>query len=256
MHTPYDVRQMKTVFHPAAETLTTALPPIAPDPAFERLLAQSGTWCYSVDFRTGRFRYVSPGIQRMLGYDRAAWQFGGMDSFFHRVHPEDRECLRKIHHEILRLLRKYPVDQRCGLTFVFTCRVYTVDGRVVQLSHQLVFPELDAAGDPLTGFTVVADITALKTPITCLLHVKQGTARGEEPCHTLVFPYEETVNFSPRELEVLRLLVAGLRSEDIARQLYISYNTVCTHRKNLLRKAGVKGTVELVGYARGLGLVG
>ncbi len=256
MHTPYDVRQMKAVFRPTMEACCAPPSAPSPDPAFEQLLARSGTWCYSVDYRTGRFRYLSPGIQRLLGYDRGAWQFGGMDSFFGSVHPEDRECLRKIHGEILRQLRNCPVAQRGELTFVFTCRMYAADGRVVQLSHQLVFSALDAAGEPLTGFTVAADITALKAPTACLLHVKQRTARGEETRHTVLFPCEAAVSFSPRELEVLRLLVDGLRSEDIASRLYISYNTVCTHRKNLLRKAGVRGTVELLGYARGLGLVG
>jgi DNA-binding NarL/FixJ family response regulator len=51
---------------------------------------------------------------------------------------------------------------------------------------------------------------------------------------------------TPRELEVLHLLSAGLCAKEIARKLYISETTVITHKKNLKEKFGVKNTVELI----------
>lgn len=50
---------------------------------------------------------------------------------------------------------------------------------------------------------------------------------------------------TPREMEVTRLLVAGLSNTAIASQLYASPRTVETHRKNIYAKLQVHNAVEL-----------
>jgi DNA-binding CsgD family transcriptional regulator len=61
---------------------------------------------------------------------------------------------------------------------------------------------------------------------------------------------EDTVALSPRERDVLRLVVSGARNRDIAGQLGITDNTVKFHVSNLLRKAGARTRSELVSLAR------
>jgi LuxR family maltose regulon positive regulatory protein len=60
---------------------------------------------------------------------------------------------------------------------------------------------------------------------------------------------------SERELEVLRLLAAGLESPEIARELIISVSTARSHIKNIYGKLGVHGRVQAIERARALGLV-
>jgi len=55
--------------------------------------------------------------------------------------------------------------------------------------------------------------------------------------------------FSKREREIINLLARGLSSREIADLLFIGERTVETHRKNLIEKAGVKNTVQLIAYA-------
>jgi len=57
------------------------------------------------------------------------------------------------------------------------------------------------------------------------------------------------VCLSQREKEIIRLIVQGKTSKEIARQLFISKNTVDTHRRNILDKTGLKSTAELINYA-------
>jgi DNA-binding NarL/FixJ family response regulator len=52
-----------------------------------------------------------------------------------------------------------------------------------------------------------------------------------------------------REREVLKLLVEGLTSSEIAERLFISPRTADKHRTNLLKKLGQKNTAGLVRYA-------
>ena len=51
---------------------------------------------------------------------------------------------------------------------------------------------------------------------------------------------------SPRELEVLTYLVAGLLNKQIAHELKIAERTVKAHRKQIFDKMGVKSIAELV----------
>lgn len=56
------------------------------------------------------------------------------------------------------------------------------------------------------------------------------------------------VVFTPREMDVIRLIAAGRSNAEIAEQLYISTRTVDTHRRNILQKVGVTNAAALVRY--------
>jgi len=51
-----------------------------------------------------------------------------------------------------------------------------------------------------------------------------------------------------REKEVLGLLVEGLKRQEIANKLFISYHTVHNHLHNAYGKLGVRNKVEAVMY--------
>jgi DNA-binding NarL/FixJ family response regulator len=52
-----------------------------------------------------------------------------------------------------------------------------------------------------------------------------------------------------REQEVLHLITQAKNNKEIASQLFISDQTVGVHRKNIMRKLGVKNTVNLIKFA-------
>jgi len=54
------------------------------------------------------------------------------------------------------------------------------------------------------------------------------------------------LKLSSRELEVIQLIKAGLKTKEIADRLQISYYTAETHRKNIKLKVGVKGEADFI----------
>lgn len=52
-----------------------------------------------------------------------------------------------------------------------------------------------------------------------------------------------------RELEVLKLVAKGSQNKDIAKQLYISENTVKNHIRNILEKLQLHSRIQAVAYA-------
>jgi len=60
---------------------------------------------------------------------------------------------------------------------------------------------------------------------------------------------------TPRETDVLKLIVQGYTNRQIAEEFSLSVRTVEGHRSNLSEKLGLHNRVELVRYARDHGLI-
>jgi DNA-binding NarL/FixJ family response regulator len=66
---------------------------------------------------------------------------------------------------------------------------------------------------------------------------------------------ERNGGLTPRELEILQLIVDGKSNKEIADQLNLSVNTVAVHRANIMDALGIHKAAELVVYAIRNGLV-
>ncbi len=76
-----------------------------------------------------------------------------------------------------------------------------------------------------------------------------------EPQHAPPQPSIAAEALTPREVEILRLIVEGYTNRQIGQELNISTRTVDGHRANLSDKLGLHSRVELVRYARQHGLI-
>ncbi len=65
----------------------------------------------------------------------------------------------------------------------------------------------------------------------------------------------EGVGLSAREVDVLRLIANGHNTEEIARRLGLTPNTIETHRRHLLDKLNVRNAAELVRRAISSGIL-
>jgi DNA-binding NarL/FixJ family response regulator len=59
----------------------------------------------------------------------------------------------------------------------------------------------------------------------------------------------EQINLTKRESEIIGLIGQELTSKMIAQQLFISEDTVLTHRKNIMSKLGIHSSAGLVAFA-------
>lgn len=77
---------------------------------------------------------------------------------------------------------------------------------------------------------------------TLASEVREGSPAGAAP-------------LGRREREVLRLIAEGMRSAGIAEQLHVSVATIEVHRRNIMRKLGLRTVAELTKHAIREGLV-
>ncbi len=78
-----------------------------------------------------------------------------------------------------------------------------------------------------------------------ILHTFFQDSTGESPTDE----GPEQQQLSEREIEVLKLVAIGYANKEIADQLFISINTVITHRKKITEKLGIKSIAGLTVYA-------
>jgi DNA-binding CsgD family transcriptional regulator len=143
-----------------------------------------------------------------------------------------------------------PEEQRESIFAIYYYHGRKKNGDLVAVQHQSIPLVFDEQKIPFIFCNVYSDISFLD-PQNIPHGVMVNKFTGE------VFHLnKKSLNlekrddlFSKREKEIIGLMSNGLTSKEIAEKLFISNDTVRTHRKNILRKAGVSNTISLIRYA-------
>ncbi len=85
--------------------------------------------------------------------------------------------------------------------------------------------------------------------------VREHARELNSAAYGIVVSPTDATGLSEREVEVLRLLATTLRGPEIARQLFVSVNTLRTHTKHIFTKLDVNTRQEAVRRARELGVI-
>ena len=92
--------------------------------------------------------------------------------------------------------------------------------------------------------------------VTAIRRVVEGEiVLDPQISRTTTLKGERNSGLTVRELEVLKLIVAGKSNKEIAADLDLSANTVAVHRANIMDALGIHKTADLVVYAIRSGLV-
>ena len=65
----------------------------------------------------------------------------------------------------------------------------------------------------------------------------------------------ESLGITPRELEILELIAAGLSNRELAERAHVSENTVKTHSSRVFQKLGARRRTQAVQRGKELGLI-
>ena len=89
--------------------------------------------------------------------------------------------------------------------------------------------------------------------------VREAPVRVEVPVPVGPFERNEArlqqLGITPREMEILEAMAAGLSNREIAERLFVSENTVKTHAARLFDKLAARRRTQAVQYAKEAGLI-
>lgn len=204
-------------------------------------------YVYIIDFPSRRFDFVSHHVCNILGLQPEEYM---LETLLERVHPHDIDfvsnCEKLVADFIVRLKR--PQVTRYKINYCFRLKVK--DGSYRLFLHQALALNTHASGalDKVLGIhSDIHHITKENNYKISFIGLNDEPSFLEMDVEAHFKKENSSASpFSRRELEVVRLLAKGDSSKEIAEKLYISLETVLTHRKNILSKAGCRNTTELV----------
>ncbi len=197
-----------------------------------------------------KYIFVSKSASTLLGYSTDEIVNNGFHWLFTLFTEEEMEYKRTVMADLFEFLRSMTAEQILNCTVRYDLVVERKDGKKIHLLEEMMYPEVNEQGEPLTT--------------SCFLHDIGGFAGepGKRKCEVFLRNadgYEEVAyaktyqinnrNSSPlslRETQILEQFSNGLTTTQVAHKLYISENTVKTHRKNILFKLQVMNTAEAI----------
>jgi len=147
-------------------------------------------------------------------------------------------------------------EERELIYAVYFYRAQKKNGQIIVIQQQKIPVLFDANKVPYVFNNIFTDISylgSMNLPKAIMVNRFTDEIFSIQPQHLRLV--KATDLFSNREKEVIQLLINGNNSRQIGKLLHISIETVRTHRKNILNKAKLKTTTELVSYALTHGVV-
>jgi DNA-binding CsgD family transcriptional regulator/PAS domain-containing protein len=211
--------------------------------------------CISIfDLYRRRHIYYSPKYEAVLGWDPKRAE-NDIEYTNNLIHPDDLPLLLIAAINYIRLgFSMQEVSHKKDYKAIFDYRVIGRDGHYVRIIEQQIPLELDRSGNVWLALSMM-DLS----PDKDLSIPFRGRLKNHRTGELFLFPPEvdlkETIkSLTVREKEVLKLIASGLISKEIADKLYISVNTVNTHRQRIIEKLNVSNTYEAIQYANERGL--
>jgi DNA-binding CsgD family transcriptional regulator len=196
--------------------------------------------------------FMEPSPEEVTGFTLEEMIAGGIDMQISRIHPDD---ISGLYDKALRIIQKNSEAAQQGkrtIPMVLHYRIKRADGEWREIVETKIFRYLkNGHRDRVLG--KVVDITEQAIQDRLQTEKFLSEPGNDYPFLNSLDKFKKNPVISEgigeitkREKEILYLIGAGFSTKQIASQLFISINTVQTHRSNLLRKLQVKNSMELI----------
>ena len=215
---------------------------------FESLPLINNQCAYIVNYKERAVTFQK-GVKELWGYDEDEFTF---DLVHNYIHPDDKEVVTRL----MKGTILCATNQRVSVseTFFHLCyRARKKNGEYLKVLRQSGIFETDDQGLMVSSFSILSDISYMDSSNRVDWVFKGPEIDVQEFKKFIYASYKDY--FSNREQEILGLLKDGFSSKQISELLFISKNTVDTHRRNMLHKSGSQNTLELVNFALKNGII-
>ena len=225
-----------------------------PDNFLEHHMNNADTGLYLASCLQDQFLFIADSFQSITGYSPRMLLHHGIDRLLDLIHREDiegtidriiRECMLKPQYAA-KALRQYGFPRPFSLEY----RLKHASGKWIWIRDTKCIVSFDRHGNHDKILGSLEDVTQEKfREELAFKDTIVGDLRGNgivEAWKKIMRAKEPSPALTKREKEILALLGQGYSSKQLADRLYISINTVETHRRHLIEKFNVRNSVELV----------
>jgi DNA-binding CsgD family transcriptional regulator len=188
----------------------------------------------------------SKGTKDVLGYEPDEMS---MEKMLSLVHPIDLPVVIANESKVREFFNGLSPEKIFKYKIRYDYRLKHKEGHYIRVLQQMITIETDDKGAIVKTMGIHSDITDLKKeglPVLSFIGLDGEPTYENVQVESKFSFLKPEERFSPREKEILNKLIQGKTSEEIPKELFISRETVSTHRRNMLSKCDVKNTLELV----------
>jgi len=203
---------------------------------------------YVLNWKETKLTYAR-GIKEMLGYDRDEFT---MDLVLNSVHPDDYKFVNRIVKGIVTHSVKNDIFGE-GQYLKVTYRLRKKDGTYIKVLRISTPHEIDNQSKLVSNFSLLTDISFISNndKVDWDLFTNDLDIEGFKQN-----VFREFLDFfTKRELQVINFIKRGFSSKLISKELFLSYHTILTHRKNIMRKSRCHNVQELLEFCRKNGII-
>jgi len=205
---------------------------------------------YVYDVPTQKFIYFNRNNYEGLSLDLEGLT---RDDYLQLVHPEDVQhidnCMEVTNYFFFNYIDKADISNY-KVTFQF--RIKDKHDNYKTILHQgmpLSISEGKQVQTILASETDISHITTSNNYKVSFIDIKSNKSFWNiSDKDDFQRPTPDGKTITNREMDVLRLLMDGYSSKEIAGQLFISYDTVRTHRNNILKKTKFRTLTQVISY--------
>lgn len=203
------------------------------------------------DFFSKKFVYVSSDGFEPFDLSPDDFIRNGHNIIAEEVHPEDMEYTLNVRKQIYSFLNSLKTEEKKDYKAIHRIRIQNRNGNYIRITEHEQVAQLDTNGNIWLMLSII-DIDADESKEdfkSYLYNCRTGNVTNYSVSNSL----SEVLTF--REIEILRMMKNGYLSKEISGKLFISINTVNTHRQNIFRKLNVDNSIEAINSAKKRGLI-
>ena len=212
------------------------------------------------NYTTGLYEYISDGVYSHLGYDLRKYSNSQLTDFMISIIKDDhREFMLN---SLLPVVFKYFKEKSTFTTgpdyrYTVCLELKNVFGDYQWYLVDTVLIEVDESGFPIRTLITCTNINQFKKDDCIYYNIMKKNNDGvyEVMLEGTADKKISELKLTKRELEIINLISRGLTNKQIAEKLFISVNTVQTHRKSIMKKTQCTGTADLTNFAFSRGLL-
>lgn len=230
------------------ERRPTELPEIDFNQIVSAVFATGPFYYYVIDFFDFSISHISPGFKDAHGINPD--HVHNINDILKLVHPEEMNLVSKAEEKAFAYMQnQVGMEKIKSYKFSYNFRFKNASGSYDFYNHQslvLTTDEYNNFVKALNIHTNISHLTEINTYTFSIIGLnglpsflnlpifEDGV--GDLPC---------SHNFSKREIEIIKMIADGESTKKIADRLFVSPETIKTHRKNIFKKAGCVSAAEL-----------
>lgn len=208
---------------------------------------QEGLIVACFDYRNLNLAFFTGNVEEISGYPESMFRKKGMETSFTMIHEDDRPELFRFQKIVFDVFHSLSLSERHTFQFSYTTRwVHRTTREVIWMTSKVRPYVIDEKGNFIMDLHIIVRLASAPKLKNYYWDYSYTRDDGSKIFVSRNSPNDKTVNLTQKEKEIVSLILDGKESKEIADMLNISFNTVATHRKNILRKLGAKNVGEMV----------